>query len=96
VVRKFRYKAFISYSHVDKAVAEWLHKALETYRLPRSILKQSRLTNTSAPKLTPIFRDRDELPASGELSVELHNALEQSEFLIVVASPSSAQSQLGE
>ena len=93
MVRKFRYKAFISYSHVDKAVAEWLHKALETYRLPRSILKQSRLTNTSAPKLTPIFRDRDELPASGELSVELHNALEQSEFLIVVASPSSAQSQ---
>ena len=28
-----RYRAFISYSHADRAWADWLHKALETYRV---------------------------------------------------------------
>jgi hypothetical protein len=27
---RFTYRAFISYSHRDKAWADWLHKALET------------------------------------------------------------------
>ena len=30
-----RYRAFISYSHRDRAVTAWLHRALEGYRLPR-------------------------------------------------------------
>ena len=28
---RFKYRAFISYSHSDTAVATWLHKALESY-----------------------------------------------------------------
>jgi len=35
----FRYAAFISYRHVqpDRTWAEWLHTALETYRVPRNL-----------------------------------------------------------
>ena len=33
-----RYSAFISYSHADTAVARWLHRALETYRLPKGLV----------------------------------------------------------
>ena len=40
----FAYRAFISYSHADKAWADWLHKALETYRVPsRLVAKKRRL-----------------------------------------------------
>lgn len=30
-----RYWAFISYTHTDEVVTTWLHRALETYRLPQ-------------------------------------------------------------
>jgi len=30
----FKYRAFISYSHADEQWATWLHKAIETYRVP--------------------------------------------------------------
>lgn len=45
------------------------------------------------PRLSPIFRDRDELSASGDLPARLHEALEASRFLIVVCSPAAARSQ---
>lgn len=44
-------------------------------------------------RLAPIFRDRDELPAAGDLSDELRKALERSRFLIVIASPAAAKSR---
>ena len=34
----YKYRAFISYSHSDEKWAAWLHKALETYRVPRHIV----------------------------------------------------------
>ena len=30
----FKYRAFISYSHSDEKWARWLHRGLETYRMP--------------------------------------------------------------
>jgi tetratricopeptide (TPR) repeat protein len=44
-------------------------------------------------RLTPIFRDRDELPASGDLGGELRDALSRSLRLVVVCSPASARSR---
>lgn len=41
----------------------------------------------------PIFRDRDELPTSSELSDSLQKSLQQSRYLIVICSPDSAQSR---
>ncbi len=88
-----KYRAFISYSHADKAAADWLHRALESYRIPSRLVGRQTAVGEVPAKLTPIFRDRDELPAAGDLSLELLAALEQSAFLIVIASRSAAGSR---
>lgn len=82
----FRYKAFISYSWKDKAAAEALHRALETYRPPT-------LPRGAPAPLKPIFRDRDEEAAGASLKSAIEDALDNSEFLIVVCSPNSAGSK---
>jgi tetratricopeptide (TPR) repeat protein len=89
----FTYRAFISYSHADKAWADWLHKALETYRVP------SRLVGTRTPhgviprRLNPVFRDREELASAAELGRKVNAALAQSENLVVLCSPAAATSR---
>lgn len=89
----FVYRAFISYSHADKAVAGWLHRALEAYRLPSKLVGETTALGKVPARLTPIFRDRDELPAAGDLSDELLRALHAAQFLIVIASPAAAASR---
>ena len=39
--KKYKYDAFISYRHgeLDKFVAENLHKRLESYKIPKKLLK---------------------------------------------------------
>ncbi len=87
-----RYVAFISYSHRNRAQTEWLHGALERFRIPPKLVgKETRLGPVPA-RLIPIFRDRDELSAADELGDQLRAALAESGHLIVVASPASAAS----
>lgn len=81
-----RYKAFISYSHRDRKVAEWLHRSLETYRAPRGLA-------SAGASLSPIFRDRDELSASADLNQVIRDALDLSDALIVLCSPASVVSR---
>lgn len=81
----FRYKAFISYSHADEKWARWLHMRLERFRPPKGL-------RVSGP-LKPIFRDREELAASSDLSTSIQEALIAAESLIVICSPASAKSQ---
>lgn len=88
-----RYSAFISYSHADTSVARWLHHALETYRIPKKLVGVETPLGPAERRLKPIFRDRDELPASGDLGTELRAALADAAFLIVLCSPRSAKSQ---
>lgn len=92
MAHKRHYRAFISYSHADKAVAEWLHRALERYRLPGRLVGEQTATGLVPARLTPIFRDRDEISAGADLSDTLRQALADSAFLIVVASPDAAVS----
>lgn len=86
-----RYKAFISYSHRDRKVAQWLHRALETYRPPRLVAKRG--ADDSRRSLRPIFRDRDELSASLDLNGAIRTALERSDALIVLCSEAAAASR---
>ncbi len=79
-----RYRAFISYSHQDDRFADRLHRRLEHYSLPRRLGRRGRLT--------PIFKDREELPAGGDLSSLVQAALQDSECLIVLCSPDAAAS----
>jgi hypothetical protein len=88
----YRYHAFISYSHQDKSWANWLHKALETYTLPKRLVGQATATGVVPQRLTPIFRDRDELASATDLGRKVNEALAQSANLIVICSPRSATS----
>lgn len=87
------YRAFISYSHVDSGQAIRLHRALEAFRMPSQLVGVVTDLGPVPRRLTPIFRDRDELPASGDLSAQLRGALAEARFLIVIASPASARSR---
>ena len=88
----FRYKAFLSYSHKDRFWGRWLLKALETYRIPKHLVGQKTDKGIVPKHLIPIFRDRDDLPATEDLSAEIRDALANSEFLIVLCSPHGAKS----
>lgn len=85
-----RYRAFISYSHRDAKIAEWLHKALESYRVPSRLQE---VTNKETSKLGRIFRDDQELAASDDLSASIKEALTDSSALIVVCSEAAASSK---
>jgi len=88
----FKYWAFISYSHRDKKWGDWLHRSLETYRVPKRLVGEPTRDGLRPGRLFPIFRDREELPVSADLGTQINEALTQSRYLIVVCSPHSAKS----
>ncbi len=90
----YKYKAFISYSHRDRAHADKLFRALESYRVPRRLVgMRSDKGDTIHTRVGQLFRDRDELPAAEDLNAEVKKALTQSEFMIVLCSPAAAASR---
>ena len=89
----FKYWAFISYSHRDSALAEWLHRAIETYSIPRRMVGQKASRGVIPARLFPVFRDREELPTSSDLGANIRHALTLSRHLIVLCSPDSAESR---
>ena len=89
----FKYWAFISYSHADEEWAKWLHKSIETYRVPRKIVGRATPQGEVPKRLFPVFRDREELPGASDLGGKLQDALKTSRALIVVCSPKSAVSK---
>jgi len=92
-VKSFQYWTFISYSQFDESWAKWIHKALETYRLPLAIAGKI-IGEEVAPKyLKPVFRDRDELGGGSDLGAKLRKALEQSRSMVVICSAKSAHSK---
>jgi len=88
-----RYWAFLSYSHRDSATADWLHEALEKYRVPRSLVGRESPRGRIPAGFSPVFRDRQELAASGDLGHTIREALAQSRCLIVLCSPEAARSR---
>lgn len=88
-----RYWAFLSYSHVDAAAAERLHRQLEIFRVPKPLVGAPHPLGTIPKRLIPIFRDRQELAASSDLGREISVALRQSRYLIVLCSPAAARSR---
>lgn len=88
-----KYWAFLSYSHTDAKWGDWLHKALETYRVPRRLIGKESRDGKIPARLFPIFRDREELPVSADLGSNINEALRESRYLIVICSPRAAQSR---
>jgi tetratricopeptide (TPR) repeat protein len=87
-----RYMAFLSYSHDDAKVADWLHEELEQFRVPSRLVGKLTDHGPVPKKLAPIFRDRHELAAAADLGEEIEEAIAGSRFLIVLCSPDAAQS----
>ena len=91
-VETFRYKAFISYSHRDKDWGAWLQRSLERYRVPRRLVGTQGEFGAIPRRLTPVFRDREDLSSSSDLSAKVKECLANSEAMVVICSPASAQS----
>ena len=81
------YNAFISYRHhpEDIKVAEQIQRYLERYRVPKAIRKQGK-------QITRLFRDKEELPITSNLSDDIYEALQNSDFLIVICSKHTKES----
>jgi WD40 repeat protein len=82
-------------SHVDARWAAWLHKSLETYRIPKTLVgTMSSDGLTAIPRrLFPLFRDRDELAGASSLGDKIEGALQASRNLIVICSAHAARSK---
>ncbi|MBQ0771480.1 MAG: tetratricopeptide (TPR) repeat protein [Parasphingorhabdus sp.] len=85
------FRAFVSYSHADAAIAQKLHRKIETYRLPQH-LQADRIDNQDNGRLGRIFRDREDLPAAQDLSESVKQALAGSQVLVVICSPDARAS----
>lgn len=87
-----RYRAFFSYARADSKLAAKLHRALDHYRVPKSLRGMTGHRGEIPDSLHPIFRDREDLAGGGELGARLRNALYSSDALIVLCTPNSARS----
>ncbi|RLA34118.1 MAG: hypothetical protein DRR15_09465 [Gammaproteobacteria bacterium] len=90
--RDYKYRAFISYRHKDEKWASWLHKALETFKVPKYLVGETTNMGTIPDRLGKVFRDREELSSSHSLGTDLTQALEDSACQIVICSPNAANS----
>ena len=97
-----QYAAFISYRHrpLDIAVATRIHKRLERFKIPRDLRKEEQknpgtvFTNWAGdpPERMLVFRDREELPLSNDLTADIFEALDNAKCLIVVCTPDTPKS----
>lgn len=92
LTRPCRYRAFLSYSHRDKAWADWIHAALEGFRLGDELIGRETSAGIVPPTLRPVFRDRDDFSAGPSLVSQSLEALEASHSMVVLCSPRAAQS----
>lgn len=93
--KKWYYDAFISYRHTenDSFVAKLMHRQLENFKLPGNVARRLKDNDKEAKtRITRVFRDREELPLVSNLADPIMEALEKSEFLIVICSPGLKES----
>ena len=81
------YNAFISYNHNprDIKIASMLQQQLERYHVPRNL-------SSAAGTIERVFLDKGELEVSGDLNEIIQEALQNSDYLIVICSPESRES----
>jgi tetratricopeptide (TPR) repeat protein len=90
----YKYWAFIS--HASEDARQWvipLLRRVESFRVPKHLVKTEHNGFKIPARLRPLFRDRYELPAAPDLWQQLKDALEKSRYLIVVCSEHSKNSQ---
>jgi len=90
---KYRFRAYISYSHGNEGWAKWLHHAIESYRVPRKLIGTTTARGEVPARIRPVFRDRDDLSSASDLGVTVKQALADSENMIVICSPDAVASR---
>ena len=83
------YNAFISYRHakLDMSIASHIQRKLEHFHVPHKLKKKLK-----HQKINRIFRDKDELPITSDLTETITDALAKSEYLIVICSTNTKDS----
>ena len=91
-MKDVHFDAFISYRHseLDAFVAENLHKKLESFKLPKPLRDKAAGGRT---RISRVFRDVDELPLSENLSDQIKQALDNSDYLITICTPRYLESK---
>ena len=79
------FDAFISYRHIHKELAAKIQEMLENFSVQDP--------ETGKKRHLLIFRDESELPVSEDLSADITQALENSRFLIILASKAFQESK---
>ena len=84
------YNAFISYRHKprDIEVAQEIQKQLERFHIPRDLRKKYGIE-----RIERIFRDKEELPTTSNLTDDIETALGNSDYLIVICTPATRESR---
>ena len=85
----FQYDVFFSYRHkpLDAELTQKVFNAVESYRLPRSLLA------SGCENIRRAFRDTEELPVSRILTDTIDQALRSTKCLIVVCSTDTPSSE---
>ena len=85
----YNYDVFISYRHLeeDKKWAKWLLESLETWRVPKELVKKG-----FPNRIGRVFRDEEELPSSSDLNKSIEKALIHSKYLVVICSKNTPES----
>ena len=89
----FKYRAFLSYSHRDKAWCEWLYGALDQTRIDADLVGRATMAGPVPRDLRPLCRGNDDLSAGPSLKEHAVAALDESQFLVVICSPHAAKSR---
>lgn len=92
------FSGFISYNHQDSSRpgqdwAAWAQGILQSYKTPDELVGQTSIYGDPVPPSMPhIFRDKTQLPGTGDLDSMLKEALTRSRVLIVLCTPAAARS----
>ena len=84
------YSAFISYRHTPRDIetAKHIQSKLEHFHIPASIRKEYGIDHFDR-----LFRDQEELEITDDLSAKITQALDNSDYLIVICSPAYNESK---
>jgi tetratricopeptide (TPR) repeat protein len=85
-----KYRAFLSYSHEDGALATWLHTSLENFRIDKDLVGRITRLGPVPDSLRPIYSDDEDFLAGDPLPEATAAALDSSMALIVLCSAGTA------
>ncbi len=87
-----RYSIFISHSSKDRAWAIWFKKELEAFVIPKSSREGNKRIIDRSGRFIKVFRDQENMSPGASLNQRIRDALDRSEWLLVILSPHSKQS----